>query len=371
MRLTWSDTELEVRRLVARLLDDRHAPVGPARQVDHSPGFDRQLMSELHQLGLVSLRIPMDLGGGGSDVACLGVVLDEIGKRCVAGPYLTSVSAIELLLSVSDPWAAALLADVASGSIRVTCGPVGDKPLQISWKRPGRISSELLCEWGEEADLIALAAQLAGVWMICLIDPTSPGVSSTPVDAIDDVRLVRLRLDSVLPAEVSYWREDAATNADPWSAVAGLRAAELIGVAEQMLTMTLDHVKNREQFGAPLAAMPVVQHRCADAATALEGARLAVWEHLWRRSRNLPVRRSCASACFLAGRAAEQIAVTASLLHGGVGYIVEHQLPRYFLRAKGHRLRLGSTPRQLDRIAETSFGSGGRRWAYHDLQHST
>jgi alkylation response protein AidB-like acyl-CoA dehydrogenase len=371
MRLTWGDTELELRGMVARLLDDHLASADPACQADHSPGFDRQLMAELDQLGLVSLRIPTELGGGGSDAVSLGVVLAEMGKRCVAGPYLTSVSAIELLLSVSDPWARALLADVASGRTRVTAGPVGDKPLQISWRRPGRISSELLCEWGEEADVIVLAAQLAGVWMICIVDPTSPGVSSVPVDAIDDVRLVRLRLESVLPVEVSYWREETATNADPWSAVAGLRGAELIGVAEQLLTMTLDHVKNREQFGASLAAMPVVQHRCADAAIALEGARLAMWEHLWRRSRNLPVRRSCASACFLAGRAAEQIAVIASLLHGGVGYIVEHQLPRYFLRAKGHRLRLGSTPRQLDRIAETTFVSGGRRWAYHDPRQST
>jgi alkylation response protein AidB-like acyl-CoA dehydrogenase len=363
VRLTPSDTEAQLREVVAGVLA-RHLP-SEFRPTDANGRHDVgvKLSDELAGLGLVAVRAPLEFGGGGSDLLHLGVVLGELGRRCAPGPYLSLVSAVEVLLATAEPWADTLLGEISRTGTKAVAGPAGPTPTPVTVDSASAVSGQLLCEWADQADVLLVTAPVDDGWAVLAVDPTSKGIATRPVETIDDVEVVKVELRSVVALERGSWRGEA----DPTSALVPLRLAEMIGLSEEMMRMTIEHVTSRRQFGATLASRQAVQQRCADAQTALVGARLAVAESLWKRSRGLPVTRSTAIAAYLTGRAAELVATTASLLHGGVGYIVDHPLPGYFLRAKGQRLRLGSLPGQLDRVAAATFGTGATRWAFPDF----
>jgi hypothetical protein len=100
----------------------------------------------------------------------------------------------------------------------------------------------------------------------------------------------------------------------------------LAGLASAALDGTVAHVRSREQFGAPLAALAAVQARLADAALAVDGLELLSWEAATRDG--LPVQ-----ALAWAGRAARDVSATAVQLHGGMGFALESGVHRPFRRA--------------------------------------
>jgi alkylation response protein AidB-like acyl-CoA dehydrogenase len=134
----------------------------------------------------------------------------------------------------------------------------------------------------------------------------------------------------------------------------------MAGGARRVLEMTVEHVRDRQQFGRPLAALQVVRHRCADAAIAVEAAELATREALWLLASGDGWRPAALVAAWVAGRAFVDVTVAASQLHGGLGYIRDHPLHRYFRHAKAQQLRLGPEPDQLRAVSEEP--DGGRRW---------
>jgi alkylation response protein AidB-like acyl-CoA dehydrogenase len=122
-----------------------------------------------------------------------------------------------------------------------------------------------------------------------------------------------------------------------------------------VLEMTVEHVKMRRQFGKPLGILQAVQHFCADAAIQVDGARLAVFEALWRVDQGLPFMREAAIAGWFTGLVAERTTLMASQLHGGLGYVKEYPLHHYVRRAKAQAIRLGTERSQLEAIAVEAF----------------
>jgi hypothetical protein len=104
-------------------------------------------------------------------------------------------------------------------------------------------------------------------------------------------------------------------------------AHELTGVAGRMLELALEHVRTREQFGRPLAALQAVKHALADVRLWLEVAQLAAdaaWED------GLP--ESAELAKILAGRCIRVAAANCQQVMGGMGFTWEHPFHRYVRR---------------------------------------
>jgi alkylation response protein AidB-like acyl-CoA dehydrogenase len=120
-----------------------------------------------------------------------------------------------------------------------------------------------------------------------------------------------------------------------------------VGVSERALEMTAEHVRQREQFGEPLAAFQAVSQRAADAFIDTEAIRLTAWQAVWRLSEGLPAADEVAIAKFWAADGGQRVAHAAQHLHGGVGADVDYPLRRYFTWAKANELMLGSATRQL------------------------
>src|SRR5262249_27889565 len=94
-----------------------------------------------------------------------------------------------------------------------------------------------------------------------------------------------------------------------------------------------------------------VQQMVATMAIDLEGARHVTRQALWRLSEGLAAEREIAVAKAWTGRTYRDITLTAHQLHGGTGYVVEHELHRFAARAKEPELTCGSTEQWLEELA--------------------
>ncbi|MFL6205584.1 MAG: acyl-CoA dehydrogenase family protein [Acidimicrobiales bacterium] len=104
-------------------------------------------------------------------------------------------------------------------------------------------------------------------------------------------------------------------------------AAQLVGLGQRMLDMTVEHTKQREQFGVPIGSFQAVKHHLADALKDLAFARPAVW----RAAATLD-QRDISMAKAMASDAARTSARHALQCHGAIGYTVEHDLHRFLKR---------------------------------------
>ncbi len=124
-------------------------------------------------------------------------------------------------------------------------------------------------------------------------------------------------------------------------------AAQLVGLAQRMLDLTVDHAKQREQFGVPVGSFQAVKHHLADALKEIAFARPVVW-----RAGADPTAIHVSMAKAMASDATSFVARQALQCHGAVGYTVEYELHRYLkqtwtlARAHGdaawHRERIAS-----------------------------
>jgi alkylation response protein AidB-like acyl-CoA dehydrogenase len=124
--------------------------------------------------------------------------------------------------------------------------------------------------------------------------------------------------------------------------------------------MTTRYVCEREQFGVKLGTFQAVQQMVAVMAIDLEGARHATRQALWRLAAGRSAERELAIAKAWTGRAYRDVTLNAHQLHGGAGYVVEHDLHRYSARAKEAELRFGSTEEWLVALGDVVLGRDRR-----------
>jgi alkylation response protein AidB-like acyl-CoA dehydrogenase len=120
-------------------------------------------------------------------------------------------------------------------------------------------------------------------------------------------------------------------------------AACSLGGARACLEAATAHMKERQQFGRPIADFQALQFKLADMATELDAARLMVWRAAQALDENLPEKtQHCAMAKRLATDIGFQVCNEALQLHGGYGYIKEYPIERYFRDLRVHQILEGT-----------------------------
>jgi alkylation response protein AidB-like acyl-CoA dehydrogenase len=107
-----------------------------------------------------------------------------------------------------------------------------------------------------------------------------------------------------------------------------------IGLAQGAMEMAIEHVKNRQQFGRPLASFQVTQFKIAEMATKIELARTLVYRACWMVDHGKLETAIVAMSKWNAGRMAVEVVDEALQLHGGYGYFNEQPIERFYRAAK-------------------------------------
>jgi alkylation response protein AidB-like acyl-CoA dehydrogenase len=313
----------------------------------HSPEFWRQLS----ELGITSVPIAAEYDGfGGTGVENM-LVMKELGRGLCLEPYLPSqiyaAGLVEQLGSAEQRQA--ILPAVAGGErlLAVADEEAGSHyhpeaiecqavPCERGWRLSGH---KRVVIGGELAHTILVTARMSdgeGVSLF-LLDPAAEGVSRTGYPCIDGPRACDLKLADVYVEAGSLL--GSAGKAAPALAYQRGRAvaaqcAEAVGSMEEAFRLTLDYLKTRQQFGAPIGRFQALQHRMAEMRGELELARsmtilaacVADDPESEERSRRL------AAAKFVVARASQLIAEQSIQLHGGIGMTWEYSLAHHAKR---------------------------------------
>ncbi|MSQ01016.1 MAG: acyl-CoA dehydrogenase [Myxococcales bacterium] len=135
--------------------------------------------------------------------------------------------------------------------------------------------------------------------------------------------------------------------------------AAAVGLAARALHETRTHVLARVQFGAPLAALPVVRLRVAEMAVELESATLAMLHACWKRDAAAATERtgySSAVGKIVATEAAQRIIDTAVQLHGGAGVEESSVIQQLYRAVRPLRIYEGATDVLLSVVADELLG---------------
>jgi hypothetical protein len=165
--------------------------------------------------------------------------------------------------------------------------------------------------------------------------------------------LSRLELGAGTPVE------DAAAR---WRAWGVATLAYHAGLAAGALATAVEHVRAREQFGAPLAALPAVQQRLADAALAADALVLTAWRAAAHEDAGAPLP---VPSLLWAGCACRDVTAAVHQVHGATGFALEAGVHRAYRRAKTVQVwtasacaELSGNRKGLDGIADEEAGLG-------------
>lgn len=184
-----------------------------------------------------------------------------------------------------------------------------------------------------------------------LAAPGAPGLSTAPSPMVDRTRaFAAMHLDGV-PARC-IGRLTAAAMVQAQARLAVLLAAESLGLARRMLSMTTAYVAQRVQFGVPVGSFQAVKHEAAQVLVDLEAAHSGIYYAAWALDEReddglMHAWIAKAFACEAAARTADR----ALMLHGAIGYTLEYDLQFFFKRAKLNVELLGPPRHYRERIA--------------------
>jgi alkylation response protein AidB-like acyl-CoA dehydrogenase len=128
--------------------------------------------------------------------------------------------------------------------------------------------------------------------------------------------------------------------------------AQMIGVAQGALRAAIEYVKERHQFGRPIAENQGVQFQLAQAATDLEAARLMVYNAARLKDAGHDIAREGAMAKLFSSQVAERVTSLCIELFGGYGYTKDYPAEKFWRDAKIGTIYEGTSNMQLQTIAK-------------------
>jgi alkylation response protein AidB-like acyl-CoA dehydrogenase len=304
---------------VARELLAARSPMSRVREAAEASRYDPALWGEIIELGWPGIAVAEAHGGQGLGAVELAMLLEELGYACAATPFLsTAIAAAVIQAAGSDAQRERWLPGLVSGEVTAGLGPA-------ELVADGAGAAVVVVLSGDEAQLIA--------------EP-----QAEPVVTIDGTRRFAQVTGDPEPLGAGAWGR----------ALAGI-SAEVVGVSQRALEMTLDYVKDRKQFGVPVGSFQAVAHRCAQMLLHTESARSTAYFAAWAAEAD-PERLGEASA--LAGAAAaeggREVTASAIQAHGGIGFTWEADVHWLYKRAQLDTALLGGAGRHRAALARAA-----------------
>ncbi|UCC59851.1 MAG: acyl-CoA/acyl-ACP dehydrogenase, partial [Dehalococcoidia bacterium] len=289
--------EQEMLRTMARDFLSKECPKTIIRELEEDDkGYSPELWSKMADLGWMGLVLPEEYSGMGMEYMDLIILLQEMGRNILPGPYFCTVvlGSLPILHSGKDEQKSEFLPKIASGDMILTMAlyepnarydAAGVEVKAIAQGDNYVINgTKLFVENAHISDyLICVARTKVGTSpedgvTIFLVDANSAGIKIELIPTMADDKLCEVVFDNVkVPKENMLGELDKG-----WPVVVRAlehaticKCAEMVGGAEAVLDMTLEYVKERVQYGRPIGSFQVIQHYCAN-----------MWTHV-ATSRNL------------------------------------------------------------------------------------
>ncbi|THA64531.1 acyl-CoA dehydrogenase [Streptomyces sp. A0958] len=360
--------EFEAVRDLAREILTDHATPERLREVECSPArVDERLWADLASAGLLAAVLPERDGGAGLGMAGLCVLLREQGRRVAPVPLWPALTgALTVAAHGTAEQRSALLPGLADGSARLTValeefgpsGPLAPRTAAAEdgtgWRLTG-VKAVVPAPAGAAHVLVtATAGAGPGVFLVAA---DAPGVSWEYAETTSHDMSAHLTLDGA-PAEAVGTPGDEVCGRlvrHAWLALAAVQA----GVADGALGHAAGHLREREQFGRPLATFQAVQHQLADCYIDIEAMRVTLWhavDALAEPFDALAADRAALVAKWWAAEGGLNTVHRVQHVHGGIGVDSDYPVHRHFLWGKQISTTLGGAGAGLDHLGALLTG---------------
>ena len=257
-------------------------------------GYTPELWTKIAEQGLLGLIIPEQYGGVELEFQDLVVLLEEMGRYMLPGPFFSTVvlGGMSIMDAGSDEQKQEYLPRIAEGQIIMTLA-----------------LTEPSARW-----------DAAGVELTAKPNGDSYSLNGTklfvPNAHVSDYMVVVARTGSSV--------EDISLFVVP---------------------------TQRTQFGRPIGSFQAIQHHCANMATDVEGSKFITYQAAWRLSEGLPADREVAMAKAWVSDAYRRVCALGHQSHGAIGFTKEHNMQLYSRRAKASEIMFGDTDFHLENVA--------------------
>ena len=374
MALVLNEEQTMLRDAAKDFLGNR-APVSHHRELRDNEargGFSPELWTEMAEMGWAAIIIPESYGGLDYGYTGLGLVLEESGRTLTPSPLLSTalLAGSALVLSGNESLCEQWLPQIASG----------EKLLSLAFEessqhRPATINTlaepegdgyrlngiKLAVMDGDTADAFIISARTRrgddhceGVSLF-LVPADADGLGIETTKLLDNHRSSSIRLENVLVSRSQLLGPLHGGCAILRQSLDRGRigmAAEMLGIAQEVFERTVQYLKERKQFGVPIATFQALQHRAAILFGEIELCKSVVLKALQAIDEE---NDEVALLASLAKAKCGQIACLATAegiqMHGGIGMTDEFDIGFFIKRWRSLNQQLGDSRFHLDRFA--------------------
>lgn len=347
--------EQEMLQETVRSFVSGECPPSKLREIfDAGTGTDEAVWRGLVEMGLAGLLVPEAYGGAEMELLDMALLTEVMGGGAVPGPLMNhSLCCLALLLGGSDAQKRKWLPQLAAGDVVGTValceeGESWDPSQWGATVAEGRLSGyKRFVPCAHLSQLMVVGVQGGE---LALVEASARGVTTKDMGGIDRTRPVsEVHFEGAACEPLEGGVESAARLRDGGLV---LMAADAFGTATELVRMSVEYAKTREQFGQPIAQFQAVKHQLARLATDIEPTRALFW-YAAHAFDHLPEERERSAAlakAHISDRAVHTARESVEL-HGGLGFTWECDVQIWFKRAMFNRAFLGTPEAHRERCA--------------------
>ena len=347
----------------AREFLESECPSALVRQMEEDErGHPEQVWGQIAALGWCGVAFPEEHGGTGGDFMDLAVLLEEMGRALLPGPFFSTVvlGGLTILDGGSEAQKREYIPSICEGQITLTLALVEAGATYEPWgvETQARKSGDgfvidgtkLFVPDGQIADLFLVAARTSeasdpAYGISCFIVPSSAaGIGIRPMRTLAGDKQCEVTFTGVSVPETALLGGEG----KGWpllertlNRATVAKSLEMMGGAEAVLDLTVGYAKQRVQFGRPVGSFQAVQHHCANMATEVECCRYVAHQAAWKLTEDGPSDLEVSMAKAWISRSYQRVCSLAHQCHGAIGFTWDHDLQLYTRRAKAQESLYG------------------------------
>jgi alkylation response protein AidB-like acyl-CoA dehydrogenase len=359
-------------RTTARDFLTREYPKTKIRTVfQEEKGYDPKVWRDMAELGWQGLVLPAEYEGTEAGFLDLVILLEEMGRNIVPGPFFSTVAHCSLALLEfgtkeqksrflppiargEEIWALALIEESASynpAEINMPAVAKGD-----GYTLSG---SKIFVADAHVANYMLVAARIGkssatGGITLFIVDTKDPGIKIELMPTMAGDRQFRVTFD-----KVSVPKSHVLGSVDKgWGIVdfilqraAVLKCAEISGACQAVLDMTSAYAKDRVQFDRPIGSFQAVQMKLADMVIDIDAIQYLLYLAAWEISIGKPSQMHISAAKAKAAEAFQTMCIEGMTAHGAIGFTEDCDLGFYYRRVREAEFTGGNTGLHLEKIA--------------------
>ena len=362
MDLGLTETQQMLKSSAREFLESECPPALVRQMEEDERGHPEQVWGQMAALGWCGLAFPEEYGGTGGDFMDLAVLLEEMGRALLPGPFFSTVvlGGLTILDGGRDGQKREYLPAICEGQTTMTLAVVEAGATYEPWgvetqaRRSGDgfviDGAKLFVPDGQIADIFLVAARTSEApdpadGLSCFLVPSSAaGIGIRPMRTLAGDKQCEVTFAGVNVPGAALLGEEG----KGWPLLQRTlkratvaKSLEMMGGAEAVLDMTVGYAKQRVQFGRPVGSFQAVQYHCANMATEVECCRYVAHQAAWKLTEDGPSDLEVSMAKAWVSRSYQRVCALAHQCHGAIGFTWDHDLQLYTRRAKAQESLYG------------------------------